>query len=142
MTRQELMRELVVVHRIRSVADYAEQIVADALGGVRITNSTNKGFDVSAPGYGRVEVKFRQLPADGRLEERVALNDTKQHGFDYLCVIVFDSDFVVKGAVLVPHDAAWQFVSASPYNRISFTQACTCDGAVNITREVAAASQK
>ncbi len=136
------MRELVVRHRIRSVADYAEQIAADALNGNRERNGTNKGFDVIAPGYGRVEVRFGQLPNDGRIEERVALNEAKQDGFDFLCVVVFDCDFRVKGAVLIPYEAAWKFVSESPYNRISFSQACSCVGAINITREVDIASQR
>jgi hypothetical protein len=136
------MRELAVEHQIRSVADYAEQIVAEALNGTRERNGITKGFDLSAPGFGRVEVKFRQLPKDGRLEERVSLNGTKKDGFDYLAVVVFASDFTVKGAVLVPYAEAWHFVNVSPYNRISYCQACSCKGAINITQEVNVAAQR
>jgi len=59
LTRQELMHELVVNHRIRSVADYTEQIVAEALNGTRQRNGITKGFehrragqraDTAAPG--------------------------------------------------------------------------------------------
>lgn len=131
-----------VEHGIRSVSDYAEQIVADALAGTRDSNGVNKGFDVIAPHYGRIEVKFRQLPQDGRLEERCALSDAKEDGFDYLAIVIFHPDFRVKGAVLVPYREAWRFVEASKYNRISYVQASGCAGAIDITTEVAAASQR
>jgi hypothetical protein len=141
-TRQELMLRLMVEHGIRSVSDYAEQIVADALGGMRQSSGVNQGFDVMTPKHGRVEVKFRQLPGDGRIEERCALSDAKENGFDYLAIVIFHPDFRVKGAVLVPYREAWPFVEASAYNRISYTQACGCRGAVNITTEVAAAAER
>jgi hypothetical protein len=141
-TRQDLMRELVVGHNIRSVADYSEQIVAEALNGERILKGARKGHDVVAPQYGRIEVKFRQLPADGRLEERVALSDAKQNGFDYLAVVVFQPDFTVKGAVLVPYAAAWECVTQSAYSRISYSYACGCEGAIDITEKVATAARR
>ncbi len=141
-SRRELMRKLVHEHRIRSVADYAEQLVAEALNGTREENRNAKGFDLIAPGLGRVEVKFRQLPKNGRLEERVSLKQTKQYGFDYLAVVILQPDFRVKGAVVVPYKEAWRIIEASPYKRISFSQACSCNGAINITREVDVAAQK
>lgn len=141
-TRQELMLRLMVEHGIRSVSDYAEQIVADALGGARVANAGNQGYDVMAPYYGRVEVKFRQLPSDGRIEERCALSDAKENGFDYLAVVIFHPDFRVKGAVLVPYAEAWHFVAASAYNRISYAQASGCAGSIDITSDVAAATQR
>lgn len=131
-----------VKHGIRNVSDYAEQIVADALGGIREANVVNQGFDVMAPHYGRVEVKFRQLPKDGRIEERCALSDAKEDGFDYLAVVIFHHDFRVRGAVLVPYREAWRIVEASAYNRNSYSEAYGCDGAVDITTEVAAAAQR
>jgi hypothetical protein len=148
-TRQELMHELhellselAAKHRIRSASDYAEQLVAEALHGTREKNAVTKGYDLTAPGLGRVEVKFRRLPNDGRIEERVALGSAKQDGFDYLAVVILHADFRVKGAVLVPYGEAWKFVQESAYNRISFAQACTCEGAINITAEVAAAAER
>lgn len=141
-TRQEMMRILVVEHEIHSVADYSEQIVAEALEGRRVSNGITKGYDLLAPAYGRVEVKFRQLPNDGRLEERVALSDAKEGEFDHLAIVVFAADFSIKGSVLVPFHEAWSFVEASPYNRISYTQACSCQSAVDITQIVAASSER
>lgn len=138
----ELKSRLVVEHQIRDVPDYAEQIVAEALDGQRRSNSVAKGYDVLTPTYGRVEVKFRQLPNDGRVEERVALSNAKEGEFDYLAIVIFQVDFSIRGVVLVPFHEAWPFVESSPYNRISYTQACSCPGAIDITDEVTASAQR
>lgn len=141
-SRQALMRELLLRHQISSLSDYAEQIVAEALHGERKESGVSKGYDLTAPGFGRVEVKFRRLPSDGRIEERVALSDAKKDGFDYLAIVIFEVDIRVKGAVLVPYLEAWKFIQQSDYNRMSYSQACTSKGAINITAEVAAAAER
>ena len=140
--RKELLRSLINDHGIRGVSDYAEQIVAEALGGHRRTESNSKGFDVIAPNFGRIEVKFRQLPKDGRMEERVALSKAKEGEFDYLAIVIFDPEFEIKGAVMVPYFEAWQYVCNSPYNRISYSQACSCANAEDITEKVRLASDR
>jgi hypothetical protein len=139
-TRQSLMTQLMNEHGIRGVSDYAEQIVAEALEGSRETNRITKGYDLVSPHYGRVEVKFRQLPANGRLEERVSLSDAKEGAFDHLAIVIVDAGFTVKGAVLAPFHEAWRIVNANPYNRISYSQACACPDAIDITAKAAQAS--
>lgn len=67
-TRKELMARLAMVrhllkeHGIRDASDFAEILVAEAVGGEREGSGVNQGFDVQAPAYGRIEVKCRQLP--------------------------------------------------------------------------------
>src|SRR5437763_17111350 len=106
-TRHELMAALARVREqlrefgIRDAADYAEVLVAEAISGLRGERKVTKWFDVLAPLYGKVEVKCRQLPSDGRLEERVEIGTAKEAGFEHLAVVVFHPDFSVKGAVMV-----------------------------------------
>jgi len=148
LTRQQLMmqlaslRELLRQHRIRDAADYAEVLVAEALGGERETSGVTRGFDVFSPEYRRVEVKCRQLPSDGRVEERVEVGASKEEGFDHLAIVIFYPDFQVKGAVLVPYRSVWRHVGSSEYNRISYGLACQLPGAIDITAEVVAASSR
>jgi hypothetical protein len=121
--RHDMMRRLVVEYNIRSLSDYAEQLVAEALGGNRTECVTNKGVDVTVPALGRVEVKCRRLPHDGRVEERVSIGRSKDHEFDYLAVVISGTDLDIKGAVLVPHDAAERVFETSRYRRINYSQA-------------------
>ncbi len=115
--------------------------MAEAVGGQRLPNRITKGFDVFAPHGGRIEVKGRQLPLDGRVEERVELRHSKQEGFEFLAVVIFQPDFGIKGAVVAPYLAVWEFVHGQQYNRISYSQACRLPGAFDITAAVRAAAE-
>jgi hypothetical protein len=145
---RELMRQLAVLRerlrefRIRDACGYAEVLVAKALIGERITNGVNKGHDVITDLYGRVEVKCRQLPPDGRIEERVEIGAGKEGGFEFLAIVIFRPDFSVKGAVIVPYAIVWEFAARQEYNRISYAQACQLPGTVDITAALQAASER
>ena len=140
MAQLAMAREQLREHGIRDASDYAEILVAEAIGGEREGSGVNQGFDVQAPAYGRIEVKCRQLPYDGRVEERVEVGPAKESGFDHLAIVIFFPDFRVKGAVLVPYSEVWGCAASSRYNRISYTQACQLEGAIDITADVSAAT--
>lgn len=147
-SRRELMlqlatlRECLSKYGIRDASDYAEVLVAEAVGGQRLENRVTKGYDVFAPNGGRIEVKCRQLPLDGRIEERVEFRDSKRDGFEYVAVVIFQSDFGIKGAVVVPYAAVWEFVQRQQYKRVSYSQGCRLPGAVDITGAVRAAAER
>ena len=147
-TRQELMTQLALVRSrlakrgIRQVSDYAELLVAEALEGRRQENSQTAGYDLHAPRYGRVEVKSRRLPSNGRREERVSLDESKKDGFDFLAVVIFFPDFHVKGAVLIPYARVWPLASRHKYRRIDYKEVLAMEGAVDITYAVAKASER
>src|SRR5690349_25100263 len=147
-SRRELMRQLAALRerlrqfRIRDASDYAEVLVAEALEGKRLASHITKGHDILAELYGRIEVKCRQLPADGRIEERVEVGAGKEGGFEFLAIVIFYPDFTVKGAVVVPYDAVWEFVARQSYNRISYPQACGLPRAVDITAAVQVAAER
>lgn len=147
-TRQQLMirlaevQSLLAEYSIHGAPGYAEVLVAEALGGHRESNGVNQGFDVMAPIYGRIEVKCRQLPLDGRREDRVDLRDTKAKGFDYLAIVIFYPDYSVKGAVLAPYSRVWPLVDSRRYRRVSYGEACQLDEAVDISELVSAAAQR
>jgi hypothetical protein len=136
------MRGCLAEFGIRDTPDYAEVLVAEALEGDRVPNSVNQGYDVTSPKYGRVEVKCRVLPTDGRREERVDVRDTKADGFDYLAIVVFYPDYSVSGAVLVPYGEVWPIIDSRKYRRVSYGEACHMEGIVDITEFVSAASQR
>lgn len=147
-SRHELMSHLAALrrclreHDIRDASDYAEVLVAEAVGGQRQLSRVTKGHDVVCSRFGRIEVKCRQLPLDGRIEERVEVSDSKQAGFEFLAVVIFQPDFSIKGAVVVPYSAVWAFVQRQKYNRVSYPQACRLSGAVDITAAVRGAADR
>lgn len=135
-------RKLLAAHSIRDAEDFAEVLVAEAVDGKRVESGVTQGYDVVCAAYKRIEVKCRQLPLDGRIEERVSFNDSKADGFDYAAVVVFEADFTVKGAVLVPYASIWPIVAAHAYGRVSYVQARALPGAIDITTRVREAAAR
>lgn len=142
MTQLAVVRKRLDAHGIRDAPDYAELLVAEALGGERIPSGVHQGHDVVVNKYGRVEVKCRQIPLSGRIEERIELKESKKDGFDWLAIVIFYPDFNIKGAVLVPYAEVWGGTGRTRYNRTSYIQACALPGAIDITALVAAAAER
>lgn len=147
-TRLDLMKRLaetricLAEYGIRDSSDYAEVLVTEALEGERVQSGVNQGYDIISQKYGRVEVKCRVLPTDGRQEDRVDIRNTKADGFDYLAIVVFFPDYSAKGAILVPYSEVWPIIDSRKYRRISYGEACQLESAVDITELVSAASQR
>jgi hypothetical protein len=135
-------RRLLGAHGIRDGECFAEVLVAEATGGCRVQSRTNRGFDVQSPLYKRIEVKSRQMPYGRRVDERVGFDQTKEDGFDYAAIVIFEADFSVKGALLVPYASVWPVASARVDRRISYTQAQALSGAIDITQAVAEAAAR
>jgi hypothetical protein len=136
------VRGMLRAHSIRDASDYAEVLIAEVLRGKRVASRVTKGHDVITSKFGRVEVKCRQLSADGRIEQRVEVSATKESGFDHLAIVIFLPNFDVKGAVIVPYSTVWEVVRCHQYNRISYGHARLLNGAIDITAEVCSASER
>ncbi len=122
---------------IDSVSDYAEYLLEQALLGKRERRGT-KGFDVLAPMYGRIQVKCRRLPSDGRLEQRLLCRNLDAEAFDYVGAIIFRPDLSVKCALLISRMAVWSFVENHPdtHKKIAHQQIAALNGAVDITERI------
>jgi hypothetical protein len=84
-------------YAIESIADYAEYLFEQALGGKRVRRGV-KGHDVVVEGVGRIQVKERRLPTDGRVEERLHLRNMTCDSCDHLGSVIFNSDLSIKKA--------------------------------------------
>jgi len=134
MSIRELLNELASVrkklseHGIRDESGYAEMLVAKALNGERHASGVEKGSDLTAPEYGKVEVRSRTLPLDGKNEARLNLPAKKRDGFDWFAGIVFNSDLSINHAFLLPHDEAWDCASKNKRNDVTFKNAKAYNG--------------
>lgn len=113
-------------HGIRDESGYAEMLVAEALGGKRHSSGVEKGSDLLAPEYGRVEVRSRTLPLDGRNEARLNLPEKKRGEFDWFAGVVFSSDLSINTAFLLCHEDAWECASKNKRNDVTFKNAKLC----------------
>ena len=111
-TVRELLREyagvldaLAETEAIRSknnpVADYAEWLVAKALG-FELVAKSSKGHDAVDPSGRRYEVKARRLTSDNGSRQLSAIRGLSDQHFDALVGVLFDHDFNVYRAAMIP----------------------------------------
>ena len=119
---------------IETLCDYAEYAFEQALGGKRVTRG-QKGHDVVCGQYGRIQVKERRLPADGRTEERLHLRNITADSCDYLGAVIFENDYTVRKATLVPHSEVWPLIVAHPdkEKKVKYSLVAALPGALDMT---------
>lgn len=87
------------------IADYAEKLVAKALH-AEVMPQSNTGFDLRGPGDIRYEVKARRMNRDRSSRQLSALRNLKDRHFDFLVGVLFNEDFTVYRAAIIP----WELV--------------------------------
>lgn len=83
------------------VADFAESLVSEAFG-LSLTPKSTKGHDAVAKDGTRFEVKARRLSAENGSRQLSAIRDLGSQNFDILAGVLFNPDFTVFRAALVP----------------------------------------
>ena len=123
---------------IESPADVAEYLFEQALGGKR-TKRGKKRHDIVVNKLGRVQVKARCLPSDGRKERRLHLGNMNRSSCDYLGAVIFTCDLHVHRAVLVPADAVWRLIEehTDPEKKVQFDLLAALPRSVEMTERLA-----
>ncbi|WCT76416.1 hypothetical protein [Novosphingobium humi] len=84
--------------------DYAEYLFCKAFGWVQADNSV-KSFDATDPATKmRYQIKSRRLTAPNTSRQLSALRNLKDQGFDYLAGLLFDRNYGIERAALIPYD--------------------------------------
>src|SRR5579875_1095100 len=95
------IREELEAHGIRDEAGYAELLIASTLGASRNVNGVVRGYDVLCAKRGKVEVRSRTLPRDGRAEARIKIAAKKRGEFAWLAGVIFSPALDVVEAYLL-----------------------------------------
>jgi hypothetical protein len=132
----EIEKELWSRYKIKDQGSYAEHLVAEALGASVLANGVNKGFDLLHERYGKIEVRSRRYPLDGRREDRAHLSIKKSGLFDFFVHVAFDSDYSVSGAYLAPHDAIAALAAESKNRCVRFSAGSALPNSTDITAKV------
>jgi hypothetical protein len=100
---EELRRRGVVRSSNNPVADFAENLAAKALGLKKAKLST-KGFDAVDQEGRTYEVKSRRMTEHTKSRQLSAIRKLEEHSFDFLVGVLFNPDFSVSRACLVPYE--------------------------------------
>jgi hypothetical protein len=101
---RELLRRKIVRTSNAPAGDYAEYLVAEALGGQLAPNS-EKSWDVVTTDGRHLQVKSRVVSAPRNLGQR-QLSPLRSFEFDDLVIVLFGADYSVWRAALLPKEIA------------------------------------
>jgi hypothetical protein len=85
--------------------DLAEYLFCKAFGWTQAGNS-HANVDAVAPDGTRYQIKGRRLTRHNKSRQLSAIRDMEGAHFDYLAGVLFDEDYSVQRAALIPHAVA------------------------------------
>jgi hypothetical protein len=100
---EQLLAHPWVNNRNKPMAEIAEFLAAEVLGGERATNNS-RGHDVVLPDGKKVEVKSRRIPAD-RVGSQVFNVLREPFGFDAVVFIAFNMDYSIQSFTYIHREA-------------------------------------
>ncbi len=96
----KLQGELLREHKVGHSDWYSEMLVCAALDGeLALTN--NPDYDIKCKTHGTVQVKCRVNGTD-TTQNRTNFKRYSPGAFDYAVIVIFESDYRIKGAVTLP----------------------------------------
>lgn len=99
---EELRQREVCRSSNNPVADYAEFLVARALG-LELAPKSSTGFDAEGEQGRRYEIKARRPTKHNRSRQLSPIRGLDEKHFEYLVGVLFNDDFSVQRACLIPH---------------------------------------
>lgn len=119
----ELRRRRIIRSTNNPGADYAEHLVSTALG-LMVAGKSNAGYDATDSTGKRYQIKCRRITSHNRSRQLSFIRGLEEgrRPFDYLAGVLFEEDFsVLRACVMpfevvkehskrVPHVNGWRFV--------------------------------
>jgi hypothetical protein len=84
------------------VGDYTEWLVAKALG-LKLEANSSTGYDAVAPDGRRLQIKGRRVTTRSKSRQLGAIRNLAKQDFDELIAVIFDEEFGILEAVVMPH---------------------------------------
>lgn len=98
---EELRTRGVVRSANNPTGDLAEYLFCKAFGWTQAQNSV-RGYDATGPDGTRYQIKARRLHRRNKSRQLSAIRDIGGGHFDVLAAVLFDDDFQVLRAILIP----------------------------------------
>lgn len=108
-TKELMDRKIVRTHN-NPLGDYTEWIVANALNLVLQPNS-KAGYDAVDKEGARFQIKGRRVTPTNQSRQLSAIRNYDEKDFDYLVAVIFDENFDVIEALLVPYEVIGKYAT-------------------------------
>lgn len=136
---RELRRRGVMRSSNSPVGDYAEYLVAEAFD-LELTPKSTTGHDATAHDGLRYEVKARRITGAVGARQLSAIRKLDEQHFDVLVGVLFDEDYGVHRACVIPHGVVLECASFQEHTRAWILhlrdEIWTLPGVVDVTEKL------
>lgn len=92
------------------LGDYTEWLVAKALD-LELQANSKTGYDGITKDGKRIQIKGRRVTPQNNSRQLSAIRKYAEKDFDALAAIIYDEDFNVIEALLIPHEVVGEYAS-------------------------------
>ena len=104
----ELMSRNIVRTQNNPLGDYTEWLVSKALG-LELAENSKAGYDgVSSDGT-KIQIKGRRITPRNKSRQLSAIRKYEENDFDELAAVIFDENFEIIDALLIPHEVVGEY---------------------------------
>lgn len=107
---EELKDRKVVRTKNNPLGDYTEWLVSKALD-LELQSNSKAGYDGIYKNGVRVQIKGRRVTPDNKSRQLSAIRKYDEKDFDELAAVIYDENFNVIVAVLIPHEVVGEYAS-------------------------------
>jgi hypothetical protein len=106
----ELKRRSIVRTKNNPVGDYTEWLVAKGLG-LELAGNSSAGYDgIDSEGV-KIQIKGRRITPENKSRQLSAIRKLKEKDFDQLAAVIFNENYEIIDAVLIPHEVIKEYAS-------------------------------
>lgn len=106
----ELKRRRIVRTKNNPVGDYAEWLVAKSLG-LELARNSSAGYDgIDSKGV-KIQIKGRRITPENKSRQLSAIRKLEEKDFDQLAAVIFDENYEIIDAVLIPHEVIEEYAT-------------------------------
>ncbi len=106
----ELKDRKIVRTQNNPLGDYTEWIVAKALN-LQLASNSKSGYDGETKDGVRIQIKGRRITPSNNSRQLSAIRKYEERDFDELAAVIFDENFDIIDAVLIPHEVVGEYAT-------------------------------
>jgi hypothetical protein len=106
----ELKDRGVVRTQNNRLGDYTEWLVGKALG-LELQENSKAGYDGINKNGARIQIKGRRVTPTNNSRQLSAIRKYNEKDFDELAAVIYDENFNVIEALLIPHEVVGEYAS-------------------------------
>lgn len=117
-TKELLQHHALIIDELKSrrvvrtsnspLGDYTEWLVAKTLQ-LKLSASSKAGYDATASNGIKYQIKGRRINPKTKSCQLSAIRKYDLHDFNILAVVIFDVDYTIRHAILIPHEVVGEY---------------------------------